>query len=147
MTTFAKIFSVLAIAGSAAFMAQPTRADHVSVGLGVTIVPARSYAPVYAAPVYSAPVVYAAPTYTTYSTSYYAQSYCPPTVVYSSPAPVYTTPVYYSTPTYYYSSPSYYCPPVYSTPVYYSSPRYYSSFGLGLNFNFGGHDGGHDRHR
>ena len=89
MITMFKSLAVLGIMGAAvALTGQRARADHVSIGFGVSVVSPRPvyYAP---APVYYAPApVYYAPT----------PVYAAPEPVYVSPSPVYVTPapVYYA---------------------------------------------------
>jgi hypothetical protein len=149
MITMFKSLAVLGGVAAAGFSAQTARADHVSVGFGVSI----------AAPVYRAPVVVyrPAPTVVTYAAPTYV--YAPTTYAYT-PAPVsYPAPVVYASPSYsYYADP---CPPVYapyySAPVVYSSPGYYVSPSFGFSIGFGGrfgdghfgggHDGGGHGHR
>jgi hypothetical protein len=132
MTSMFKTLTVLSVLATGAFAAQPAKADHVSIGIGIPVPTIRVVAPrVYVAPVYVPPVttVYAAPSYS-YTTSYYAPSYYPPTVVYSPPV-VYSSPVY-CPPTYYYSEP------VVSTRLFLPLPSF------GISFGFGG---GHHGHR
>jgi len=125
-----KSLVILGAVASTAMLAQTAKADHVSVGFGISapIVVSRP-APVYYTPTYSAPqaVAYSTPAYA-------APAYYPPTVVYTAPPVVYYSAPVYSTPVY---------APAYSGYGYGSS--YYStpSFGLNLGFIFGG---GHDNH-
>ena len=127
MTSMFKTFAVLGVLAGTALIAQPARADRVSVGFGISVAPTyRTYAPpVYYQPAYVPQVTtYYAPAYS-YPPGYYGQTYCPPPVVYAPPV--------------YYPAPTYYAAPVYSSPAYYSSPSF--SFGLGF-FGFGGGHGG-----
>jgi hypothetical protein len=138
MITTIKTLAILGTLAATAFTTLPAKADHVSIGLGVSVAPARSY---YAAPVYVAPApvtYYTVPTYS-YTTTYVAPtySYAAPTYYYPS-TPVYTAPSYYATPTYIYSpAPTYYYSP--APTYYYSRP----ALDIGFGFNFGGRD--HDR--
>jgi hypothetical protein len=128
MFTMIKSLAVLGIAAVTAFAAAPAKADHVSVGLGINIAPARAY---YARPVYVAPApvtYYAAPAYTT---TYVAPAY---TTTYVAPAYVAPAPVVYAAPAYVAPAPVYVAP----APVYYSRPV----FDIGIGFGFGGHWGG-----
>jgi uncharacterized membrane protein YgcG len=135
MMSMFKTFAVLGVIAGSALVAQPARADHVSIGFGVNVAPTyRTYAPpVYYQPAYVPAVTtyYAAPVYS-YPSNYYAPAYYAPPVAYT-PAVVCDPPVYYPAPTYYVA-------PVYSSPVYYSRPSFDFSFGLG--FFGGGHGGG-----
>jgi hypothetical protein len=133
MMNMIKSLAVLGVIAGGAFATQPAKADHVSIGFGVTVVPARIYAP----PVYVAPpvTVYAAPSYS-YSTTYYAPTYVRPPVVVAAP-PVFLPParVVVSAPVF--------CPP----PLYIDPPSLYLPLpipSLRIGFGFGG---GHHGHR
>jgi hypothetical protein len=138
MISMFKTLAVLGVIAGSAFIAQPAKADHVSVGLGISVVPARTYVPgpVYYQPAYVPSVTtYYALAYS-YPSGYYPQTYYAPRVFYAPP--VMYPPTYYAAPTYYYPAPA-----------YYSRPSFDFSFGFfggghdrDHGFNFGGGHGG-----
>ena len=139
MFTMLKSLAILSAVAAGSFLAQPAKADHVSVSLGIVVpsAPVRVYVtPAPVTTVYSVPSYAYSTTY--YAPTYYAPTYVPAPVVVSAPV-VYSPPVIVSAPVY--CSPSVYCPPpIYVEPIL---PRSLFLPLPGLRISIGGGGHGH----